>query len=442
MDIQQIEALLKHTQDSFHIYKSTGTETSRAHAQEQALQLARSLERPRDAILKLAYSPAIVMAVKVALDMKVFPILAEATSPVPLAKLAAAKPADPLLVERILRVLVANSVVDEPAPCEYLPTALSKELIKRPSIGVLESLYDLLRFRSIKSSTNTNFYLVFRFCEFLPSFQKTPEFLEATNYRNPDDPLVAPLQYTHELGKKNGFTWLCENPLALSRFNSFMEGQRADRLHWGDWFPVNEQILDHPDLTSETPLLVDIGAGRGHDLIGFRQRFPEAPGKLILEDLSTVIDEVNGAQDLAAAKVDTQVFDFFNEVQPVQGTLSFHQYYTIPMLTKKFIGARAYYFKNVMHDWSDEKAAIIFNNLKPAMKRGFSKIIMEEYILPDQNASSLPCTTDMAVMIFCSGLERTRQRWDNLLKANGLRALKYWVREGEGLGIIEAELAE
>lgn len=38
------------------------------------------------------------MAVKLALDMKVFPVLAEATSPVPLATLAAAKPADPLLV--------------------------------------------------------------------------------------------------------------------------------------------------------------------------------------------------------------------------------------------------------------------------------------------------------------------------------------------------------
>lgn len=38
------------------------------------------------------------MAVKVALDMEVFPVLADAESPVPLAKLAAAKPADPLLV--------------------------------------------------------------------------------------------------------------------------------------------------------------------------------------------------------------------------------------------------------------------------------------------------------------------------------------------------------
>ncbi|CAI7593390.1 unnamed protein product [Penicillium manginii] len=141
---------------------------------------------------------------------------------------------------------------------------------------------------------------------------------------------------------------------------------------------------------------------------------------MILEDLPTVIDEVGGAQNLLAAKVNTQVFDFFNEVQPVQ----------------------AYYFKNVLHDWSDERATAIFNNLKPAMKPGFSKIIMEEFILPDQNASSLPCTTDMTVMVFCSGLERTRQRWENLLAANGLRAIKYWTRQGEGLGIIEAEFAE
>jgi hypothetical protein len=38
------------------------------------------------------------MAVKTAHDMNVFPALAQATAPVSLAKLAAAKPADPLLV--------------------------------------------------------------------------------------------------------------------------------------------------------------------------------------------------------------------------------------------------------------------------------------------------------------------------------------------------------
>ncbi|KAJ5416199.1 hypothetical protein N7465_004894 [Penicillium sp. CMV-2018d] len=195
-----------------------------------------------------------------------------------------------------------------------------------------------------------------RFHEFLPSIQKVPEYLQSTNYRNPDDPIC-----------------------------------------------IYMALLEP-------------------ELIGFRKRFPDAPGKLVMEDLSSVIDEARDALDLEAASIDTVAHDFFAEVQPIKG-------------------ARAYYFMNVLHDWSDEKATVIFNHLKPAMKQGFSKVIME-YILPDKNARSLPCMTDIAVMVFCSELESTRQRWSDLLTSVGLRVLKFWVREGDGLGIIEAELAE
>lgn len=232
--------------------------------------------------------------------------------------------------------------------------------------------------------------------------------------------MYAPLQYTHQL-KIDGFTWLCQNSAALTRFNSFMEGQRANRAFWGDWFPVRERVLN--GLKPERPLLVDIGGGRGHDLLMFRERFPDTPGQLVLAELPSVIDEVRCAYDLNAAGVATVGHDFFAENQPVQG-------------------ARAYYFKYVLHDWSDEKATIIFSNLKSAMQRGYSKILIEEYILPDRNAHVLPCMTDMAVMVFCSGLERTKQRWTNLLQSVGLRILQFWVREGDGLGVIEADLPE
>ncbi|OJJ42407.1 hypothetical protein ASPZODRAFT_137320 [Penicilliopsis zonata CBS 506.65] len=401
MDSSSVRDILDKTRALVEEHLSTGSLSSRIQAQDQVQKLVWALEQPRDAIMKLAYGPAVTMALKIALDLNIFSVLAPATSPVPLAELAAAKQADPLLVERVLRVLVAKGIVNEPAPAEYLPTAVAKELTQRPSIGVLESL----------------------FCEFIPLFRQTPEFLKLTKYRNPEDPLATALQYTYNFNNMDGFTWLCGNPDALRRFNGFMEGQRTDRPHWADWFPVRERVLDHPDLGPETPLIVDIGANRGHDLIGFRQRFPDVPGKLMLEDLPKVIDEVRDAQDLEAAKVETQVFDFFNEIQPIHG-------------------ARVYYFKHILHDWSDEKASIIIKNLKPAMRPGFSKIIMEEYILADQNAALLSCVTDMAVMAFCSGLERTRRRWDTLLTENGLRVIKYWVPEGDGLGIIEAELAE
>lgn len=75
------------------------------------------------------------------------------------------------------------------------------------------------------------------------------------------------------------------------------------------------------------------------------------------------------------------------------------------------------------------------------MKRGFSKLIMEEYILPDVNADSLPCMTDLSVMMFCAGLERTCQRWTELLESVGMRVVKFWLRDGDGLGVVEAELA-
>jgi archaellum component FlaC len=56
MEIQQIQGLLEQTSATFNEFKSTESETSRIQAQEQALKLARALERPRDAILKLAYT--------------------------------------------------------------------------------------------------------------------------------------------------------------------------------------------------------------------------------------------------------------------------------------------------------------------------------------------------------------------------------------------------
>lgn len=160
--------------------------------------------------------------------------------------------------------------------------------------------------------------LLTRFLEFLPSIQKTPEYLQSTGYRNPEDPLYAPLQYTNNI-KEDGFTWMCKDPAALSRFNSFMEGQRANRAFWGDWFPVRDVILNTPGLSPDRPLLVDIGGGRGHDLLDFKARFPDAQGKLVLEDLPSVINEVREANDLAGAGIETVNYDFFADVQPVSG---------------------------------------------------------------------------------------------------------------------------
>jgi hypothetical protein len=88
----------------------------------------------------------------------------------------------------------------------------------------------------------------------------------------------------------------CHIPEALTRFNTVVERQRADRPHWGDWLPARGPILNHPDLNANTALLVDLGAVRGHDQIGFRERCPGSRDRLIKEDLSAVIEEVHGLE--------------------------------------------------------------------------------------------------------------------------------------------------
>lgn len=63
MDIQRIETLLTETQAGLDRFKASGeSETSRVYTQEKAIQLARALERPRNAILKFSYSVALRMA--------------------------------------------------------------------------------------------------------------------------------------------------------------------------------------------------------------------------------------------------------------------------------------------------------------------------------------------------------------------------------------------
>jgi hypothetical protein len=56
MDIKQFQNLLAETKASLDAFQSDGLEKSRIDAQEKALQLARALERPRDAILKFSFS--------------------------------------------------------------------------------------------------------------------------------------------------------------------------------------------------------------------------------------------------------------------------------------------------------------------------------------------------------------------------------------------------
>lgn len=56
MDVQLVQNLLTDTQAFLQAFQQNGSEIARIEAHEKAVNLARALEQPRDAILKLSFS--------------------------------------------------------------------------------------------------------------------------------------------------------------------------------------------------------------------------------------------------------------------------------------------------------------------------------------------------------------------------------------------------
>lgn len=94
-----------------------------------------------------------------------------------------------------------------------------------------------------------------------------------------------------------------------------MEALRTSREHWTQWFPVEKNLLFNASQDPEEALLVDVGGGAGEDARKFLQRFPNAKGRVVLEDLPAVLEKVEGLDK----RIELVPLDFFNP-QPIQGS--------------------------------------------------------------------------------------------------------------------------
>jgi hypothetical protein len=184
-----------------------------------------------------------------------------------------------------------------------------------------------------------------------------------------------------------------------------------------DFYPVQERLVT--GLTPDQVLLVDIGGGLGHDLDEFRRKHPNAPGRLILQDLPVVIDQAGTLHE----KIERIAYDFHTE-QPV-------------------VGAKAYYMHSVLHDWPDDTCASILERVAAAMKPGYSKLLISENVIPGTGADWQATALDLMVLALLSSRERTERDWRRLLGAAGLRIVKIWSTDKQNgvESLIECELA-
>jgi hypothetical protein len=98
---------------------------------------------------------------------------------------------------------------------------------------------------------------------------------------------------------------------------------------------------------------------------------------------------------------------------------------------------------SVLHDWTDENALDILGNLKPAFKKGYSKLLLNAVVVPAGVARPITSALDLIMMSGLSSRERSAEDWENLLGAAGFRIVKIWsgTSSFKFQSLIEAELA-
>lgn len=147
------------------------------------------------------------------------------------------------------------------------------------------------------------------------SLLKFNTYAAKTGYVEPTSASDGPYQDAYAT-KLNFFEFLQANHPYGPQFNHHMGGYRQGRPSWmnADFFPVQQRLIDGAKAEADPVFMVDIGGSIGHDLAEFAQKHPDAPGRLVLQDLPAVLGQI-GSLDERIVRME---YDFFTK-QPLQG---------------------------------------------------------------------------------------------------------------------------
>ena len=163
--------------------------------------------------------------------------------------------------------------------------------------------------------------------------------------------------------------------------------------------------------------LVDVAGGHGEVLMSVLRQYPEMRG--VLFDLEHVLA---GARPRIAAaglepRIRTESGDFFNAVRA---------------------GGDAYIMKHIIHDWTDDRAVTILQNIRTALKgKPDGRVILIEAIVAPGNQPDLSKLIDLEMLVLPGGKERTEEQFRALFERAGFRLARV-VPTGAPLQVIEA----
>ncbi|OJJ07883.1 hypothetical protein ASPVEDRAFT_47076 [Aspergillus versicolor CBS 583.65] len=382
--------------ETVKLRKESIDETARIEALNAAKGLVEALSSPVEkAIQDVSVNIVTPMALRMGVQLGVFTSINDPNvEGITTKEIAEKAGASPIVVGQVMKVLSATGYVLEAGVQLYKPSALTTVMADPIMEATTRATFDIGQ----------------------PCATYGPEFFRRNGNQFPSCVEDTPFQLAQKT-KLSYWDWLGQNTSLAQDFQQFMTIKQQKTPCWADWFDVSGIILDGFRKNEEhSTMLVDIGGGEGHYTIAFKSKFPDA-GRCILQDLPHVISSITNAPDAT----ELMAHDFF-QPQPVKG-------------------ARVYYLHWILHDWSDTQAREILLQIVDSMEPGYSRLVINENIIPDTDCDYNLACLSMLMMVQVGALERTELQWRELLHSVGLTDISFHQPPGgpgNGEGVIVA----
>ncbi|KAF7191609.1 O-methyltransferase gsfC [Pseudocercospora fuligena] len=371
---------------------------------KKARALIAQAQTPADYVVSTTSASMDLIAIRALMDFNTFHYI-PTTGATGVQNLAQKCHASPALLTRLLRVLVSSGFIIQNGRGEYSHTHLSLGFKSNEEIAsrLLDLFYE------------TGFNKLVRLPEYLATHNKPGSIVQEPSATG-DSTRNNIFTWHHDLeGQATSFEIMERSPERMKKFQKGMSVSKDINPYTG-FYDFSKLASADPD----QPVFVDIGGGHGDAIKAILQAYPEIlPSQCVLQDTASVIEYSKSAAGLPAG-VRYQAHDFFDR-QPVKG-------------------AKAYYFRAIAHDLSDDSLQKVLGQVKTAMNED-SRILIADEILPEVGAQGLDAFKDLMMMVI-GGKEKTETNFREVIERVGLKVEGVYRAEGKGsYGLVEAKLA-
>ncbi|KAF4447567.1 O-methyl transferase B [Fusarium austroafricanum] len=353
--------------------KTLGTSLNardRAKVQKSLLDALSHVETPYEQMLRLSGSLA---CIRFGADIGLFKVLVESQEPLTCSYLGEKLDASPKLLGRILRLLASVGLVKQTGLDTFTAEKITQELAAQALASGAHLLFDIHN----------------------RTYQALPDYLSEHKDKEVEN------MHDGIFQKAFGTDLSCYEYLAHSpKLQGYMQDAMKLNQAEGDWLsvlPLDDEVKQWQVSDPDRVLFVDIGGGMGHQCIRLRDKYPDVPGRVILQDMPITVERIPKPMPHG---IEAMAYNF-DEPQPIKN-------------------AKFYYTRNVLHGLPDSGCIAALKNVAAAMDSE-SVLVIDDLIVPDEGACTQACQMDFIMMASIAGKKRTKDQWYKLLDAAGFK---------------------